>query len=416
VATEVFLHVGPPKTGTTYLQSVLWKNRRLLREQGLFVPGPAPVSQFHAVVDLTERDVSGLGGATSGAWAEMVRKIAQWQRRAVVSHENLGFATPAQVARARADLADADLHVVFTARALTAVAPAAWQERLKNRGTQRWSDFVDELVAPSAEVSPFWHQHAGGALTTWAEGLPPDRVHVVTVPPSAADPQLLWQRFAGVLGVDPGSCSTDVPRSNESLGVDEAAYLRAFNEGPGAGLDWSTYRAGVKHGLATVLARRPDKRRIRATGEDATALLGRADELAARVSAAGYDVVGDLADLRDESAAAEDTQDNDTAAPDALDRSAHTAVLGFTHEVAALGQRHRAEVDALRDEIRAQRILIGELREQVEAGRAVAERLRQAEQRLALPAWRLAAHRVADGSPMADRARRAVRRLRPGRR
>jgi hypothetical protein len=35
---RVFLHVGSPKTGTTYLQGVLWRNREALRRQGLLLP------------------------------------------------------------------------------------------------------------------------------------------------------------------------------------------------------------------------------------------------------------------------------------------------------------------------------------------------------------------------------------------
>ena len=40
MAQRVFLHVGLPKTGTTYVQTVLWRNRAALAEQGLVYPGP----------------------------------------------------------------------------------------------------------------------------------------------------------------------------------------------------------------------------------------------------------------------------------------------------------------------------------------------------------------------------------------
>ncbi len=38
MANRVFLHVGTPKTGTTYLQTVMWANRDKLAEQGLLLP------------------------------------------------------------------------------------------------------------------------------------------------------------------------------------------------------------------------------------------------------------------------------------------------------------------------------------------------------------------------------------------
>ncbi len=39
MANRIFLHIGAPKSGTTYLQTVLWANRENLRRQGLLMPG-----------------------------------------------------------------------------------------------------------------------------------------------------------------------------------------------------------------------------------------------------------------------------------------------------------------------------------------------------------------------------------------
>ncbi len=41
VASRVFLHVGLPKTGTTFLQTTMWANRRQLRKQRPALPGHA---------------------------------------------------------------------------------------------------------------------------------------------------------------------------------------------------------------------------------------------------------------------------------------------------------------------------------------------------------------------------------------
>ncbi len=39
MAERVYLHVGLPKTATTYLQTILWANRDVLEEQGVRLPG-----------------------------------------------------------------------------------------------------------------------------------------------------------------------------------------------------------------------------------------------------------------------------------------------------------------------------------------------------------------------------------------
>ncbi len=50
-----FLHIGPPKTGTTYVQSILFGNRRELRQAGVLLPGRATAKHFGAVGDLRGR-------------------------------------------------------------------------------------------------------------------------------------------------------------------------------------------------------------------------------------------------------------------------------------------------------------------------------------------------------------------------
>ena len=67
-------------------------------------------------------------------------------------------------------------------------------------------------------------------LDRWGAGLPPERVHVVTVPPAGTDPGLLWERFAGLVGIDPDTVDTTVARANPSLGAEEVTFLRRVNE------------------------------------------------------------------------------------------------------------------------------------------------------------------------------------------
>ena len=39
MARRVYLHIGLPKTGTTYLQTLMWNNREVLAGQGVLLPG-----------------------------------------------------------------------------------------------------------------------------------------------------------------------------------------------------------------------------------------------------------------------------------------------------------------------------------------------------------------------------------------
>jgi hypothetical protein len=416
VADPVFVHIGPPKTGTTYLQAVLWSNRAILKDQGVLVPGRSPVSQFHAAVDLLERDPTRVGAdRTAGSWVALVDEVRAWTGRAVISHENFGYAEPEQAERAKLAFDAKEIHVVFTAREFSRIVPAMWQERLKNRSDDTWVDYLALLGESGPRTATaFWHQNTGAGLLAWAAGLPPENVHIVTVPPSGAPPTLLWERFASVIGVDPASCTTDVPRSNESLGVVESAFLRRFNTAT-TDLGWESYRAHVKHFLAPqVLARRVDSARIEVRSEEITPLTERASQLVDAIKTHGFDVVGDLADLVPSAAAASAEGRSGHATDDVTDTEllavAFDAVAGLADHAEDLRQARQEQVAATRDvrrELRDTRRRLDELRA---VNRRLHTRLDLADAELARPPVRRAISRFCDRHRWAGRLRGLFRR------
>ena len=49
---RVLLHVGTPKTGTSYLQDVLFRNQRTLAEHGILYAADRHDAHFLAALDL----------------------------------------------------------------------------------------------------------------------------------------------------------------------------------------------------------------------------------------------------------------------------------------------------------------------------------------------------------------------------
>src|SRR5579875_3045077 len=230
----VYVHVGGPKTGTTYLQQLLFRNRDRLRESGMLYWGDAVRSHFWAAQDLRRVKFNGYKDPhVAGAWKRMVADIERWPGPAIIDHELFAAASRAQINRAFDDLRFAEIHLVWTARDLARLLPAAWQERVKNRGTLTFHDFLKKVRAAVNRTPPhpFWRFHdTPEVLARWGRGLPADRVHLITVPPPDAPQDLLWRRFAGVLGLDPDAYDLEVARSNRSLGAAEAGVLRHLNE------------------------------------------------------------------------------------------------------------------------------------------------------------------------------------------
>ena len=64
---KVFLHIGEPKTGTTFIQQVMWGSRAELAAQGVVLPGHHPQDHFRASQDL--RGIQKLPSDPAGSWA-----------------------------------------------------------------------------------------------------------------------------------------------------------------------------------------------------------------------------------------------------------------------------------------------------------------------------------------------------------
>lgn len=303
-AKRVYLHIGAPKTGTTYLQDVLFRNREALADQGLLVPGGRPAAHYEAVLDL--RDLAFRGHRdprTDGAWAELVEQVERWRgSAAVISHELLSGADEEAIARAVSSLADAEVHVVYTARDLGRQVPAMWQESIKNGQRISFEDYLDRLSAGKRrgrEARIFWRQqHVVEVMQRWAEQVPPDRLHIVLVPAPGQPADVLWRRFADVLGVRGDGFDLDVERVNVSLGLAEAELLRRVNVALDDDLAWPQYEPTVKGWFAEqVLAGLSRGHRPSLPRKLRRRLARHANRLTSALATSGWDVVGDLSDL-----------------------------------------------------------------------------------------------------------------------
>jgi hypothetical protein len=302
VSRRVLLHVGAPKTGTSFVQDILFTRRDDLRARGILYAADRHDAHFLAALDLMELPWGGLEREATGAWDQLAAEVREWSGTSIISHEILGTASRVQVARALASLGDAtEIHIVLSARDLVRQIPAEWQENVKHRRTKEYGSFLDALRDDqrTAEVAQwFWGvQEVPDVLDRWAESIPRDRVHLVTVPPPGSSPTLLWERFAELFGIDPTEFAP-TSRANASLGVPESAMVRRLNLRVNDVLPNHHYRRFVREILVhNNLSGRPGSPRL-SLPEEAYRWandLGRSwvSELALR----GYDVVGDLDDL-----------------------------------------------------------------------------------------------------------------------
>jgi hypothetical protein len=304
-APTVYLHIGTMKSGTTFIQRRLKANSERLSHEGVLVPGA-----WGASIVAAARDVLNLGaprGAESiaGRWDELRQQIAQWNGAAViVSMEFFSTADEEQARRIVADLAPSTVEIVITARDLARVIPSSWQESTQNGAVWSYEEYTESIVTEDDDRpgSKFWRQQDLVRLVNvWSEAAGLEHVHVVTVPPSGPDPDLLWRRFCSVFDLSADDFTEDIPESrmNFALGHPSAEFMRRLNvELRSTTVSKADYLHYAKRLVAKeTLNQRKDEPKVVLPPQHFDWVRERAQRMITDVAATGVDVVGELDDL-----------------------------------------------------------------------------------------------------------------------
>lgn len=364
-----YVHIGLQKTGTSFLQSVLWDSTEALRAQGVeLLPGSRDEA-FRLMVALLRRR----GGDDSRAARvlDALRRQASASGAAtlVITEESLSAADEAQVEELTAALDGLEVHVVVTARDLARQLPSVWQQKVKAGREFSFAQFVEDVLARRPSARPFWaYQDLPAIVGRWAGAVPAERVHVVTVPQRGAAGPTLLDRFCSVIGVDAATLTVDAARSNARLGYAQADLLRRVNLlGDPDARRGRGYERTLKFYLGDTVLAAQGGRPAQAPGTVRQWCIETAEQHIAALVDGGYHVVGSLQDLLP-----------------AGDSFALDEQVVAEAEVADAAARALAQMVADRDRDRAEiRRLRAELEERTPAGAAStrAGRLRRVLQR-----------------------------------
>jgi hypothetical protein len=302
-AKKVFLHIGAPKTGTTYLQKVLAHNRERMEAAGVLYPRVGREAHHSAVwsVRRTFADTD-KGAAFADHWPRLVEESLEWPGgTVVVSSELFCFSRRPKITQIVTAFRHAEVHIVYTARDLMRQVPAVWQEQVKNREVMTYRDYLADVLGrrKSPLATMFWNsQGVPDVLRRWSRGLDRSHVHLVTAPPGGAPADLLWKRFAGVVGLQPDEYPCDLPAANTSLSIIATEALRRYNERHAADLQILDYRRLVRRRLDPAFAATlADGSRLPLTIAQRRTIVDLSEQMVSRVAKAGYDVVGSLDEL-----------------------------------------------------------------------------------------------------------------------
>ena len=306
----VHLHVGPPKSGTTHLQQRLSANRPTLAAHGVNWPGPKWDRQLKAAKSLI--DWSPGSGGPPRAWDAMAASMLAHPGVSLLSMEFLFRATADQISHLVRSLAGAEIHVVLTLRDSTAVMPSQWQTWVSSGGTMPWRRYsrtlplvtvlpprITNLLPDASPVGSFTRrQSIQRPVDRWLRHIPAEHIHVVPVPPSREDPDLLWKRFAQAVSVSPDLAPLRPEFSRPSLGYASASLISRVNAQFGT-VDSPAYRAVVRRFLCQEVlpARAGAEGRIPVSRAAYRAGLRQNARNRQAIERSGLSVVGDLDDL-----------------------------------------------------------------------------------------------------------------------
>jgi hypothetical protein len=301
---RLYVHIGLPKTGTSFLQATLLHNRKILAEQGLDLVPPTKREAFELMLLVRDRydpalDSASVQDSLDGFPALLEKAPGS---RALISQESLAAATPPQIRRFLDACSDREVHVVATVRDLARQLPSSWQQRLKSGGSWTYDEFLrraQALEQRGIDRRPWRHLNVTEMLAHWSEAVGPSRMHVVTLPPPGSAPSTLLERFCSVVDVDQDRMVPEEKGVNTSLGRVQAELLRRVNsELPDELLPRQIYGGVGKRFFAANVLAAQEARPIRVPAE----FRAWCDEVAERqikaLDAAGYAVTGQLADLR----------------------------------------------------------------------------------------------------------------------
>lgn len=303
MARRALLHLGTPKSGTTYLQSLWWAQQAALREQGLLLPGRDEHEQFSASVVIRDNGplLARMGERQLGAWDRIRAQAAAFDGDVLITQEQLVETSAKDAAAAVAALGECadEVHLVLTARDLARIVPSAWQQRVKHGSATTLARFCERVRADDPDFNFWRHQDLPRILERWAADVPAERVHVLPLPGPGAPRDLLWQRTCTLLGLDSAVLSSQAPLANDSLSPQEVEFLRRVN----SEFEAAHHDVALSRRLRSVLGThlgggdsRPPAL-VLAPGMQAW-LHERGNAMVDELAAGDWDVIGDLDDLR----------------------------------------------------------------------------------------------------------------------
>jgi hypothetical protein len=219
------IHVGPPKTGTTYLQRMFWELRGQMRNEGIYYPHefwPSGANFLHS--ELVRELRQGPSEKLANVFAAL---NASGSETVLISCEGFVALPVENLTYLRELLRDASVDIVFYARRWSDWYPSQWQQHIKQGSTEQFPIAYARLLGAKAPGESINHKIA---LDRFASVFGEKSIKVVSYSNLAdARVDIAEHFFSAILGWTPKAFPKFSSPVNSSLSVFETEIVRCLN-------------------------------------------------------------------------------------------------------------------------------------------------------------------------------------------
>jgi len=226
MSRRIILHIGPPKTGTSSLQEILFAAQETLMEQGVAYPTLGRHNRMPRA--------AGHHGlpAVIQAGASLPMPFLEWigelpaGHSVVLSSEDFASLEPEQVAHLAAQLPGAEVEVVYYARRWDRLLPSVWQELVKHGSGRSYPVYLNQqTAAPRASA----YLNYARVLDRWAAAFGHKAIRLFSFDNAVAEAGDVVSHFCkavlGGIALPPQSNAS----CNRSMAPVETEVLRMLN-------------------------------------------------------------------------------------------------------------------------------------------------------------------------------------------
>ena len=226
------IHIGPHKTGTTYLQHAFTRLRPELAERGVIYPEQWGGRHGHHALAMA---IEGCDASLPAAFEAFHRPDVQ---TVLLSSETLAFASDADVGRLHALLGGEPAILVFYCRRWSELIPSSWHEIVKHGSLITMPEFVLGCLSdpPASSLVNFAH-----VLDRYAKVFGASALRVVSYNGVLEAGQDLFTHFCRNFLSWPHPPPAGLGRVNVSLEMVDSEIIRSLNV-----LEWTRAREGYQ--------------------------------------------------------------------------------------------------------------------------------------------------------------------------